>query len=130
MLAAARASQCLRSPRPTSRRTSGRRCRCRARATCSGRHPRRGRSARRLRPRRTSRRWSCRVPALPGEFPRAAGSPWRPRELRRSPLHDSAGSRDLGWHCLSNAACLMRPQLFVFFVVSRITIICHIIRHF
>ena len=38
----------------------------------------------------------------------------------------------LGWHYLSNATCLIRPRMFYmcFFVVSRITIICHMIRHF
>ena len=37
----------------------------------------------------------------------------------------------LGWHYLSNATCLMQPRLFyAFLVVSRITIICHILRHF
>ena len=34
----------------------------------------------------------------------------------------------LGWHYLSNATCLMRPHSFyVFFFVSRITILCYII---
>ena len=37
----------------------------------------------------------------------------------------------LGWHYSSNATCLMRPHLFyAFFVVSRITMTCYIIRHF
>ena len=32
---------------------------------------------------------------------------------------------ELGWHYLSNATCLIRPHVFyVFFVVSRIAIIC------
>ena len=36
----------------------------------------------------------------------------------------------IGWHYLSNATCLMRPRLFyVRFVVSRITILCYIVRH-
>ena len=35
------------------------------------------------------------------------------------------------WHYLSNATCLIRPHLFyVFVVVSRITIICYMIRPF
>ena len=35
----------------------------------------------------------------------------------------------VGWHCLSNATCLILPhQFYVFFVVSRITTICYIIR--
>ena len=35
-----------------------------------------------------------------------------------------------GWHHLSNARCRMRPHLFhARFVVSRVTIICCIIRH-
>ena len=43
------------------------------------------------------------------------------------PLWESAG---FGWHYLSNATCLIRPHLFcVFFVVSRIVIICYIICH-
>ena len=37
----------------------------------------------------------------------------------------------LGWHYSSNATCLIRPRLFyVFFAVSRITVICNIIRKF
>ena len=36
-----------------------------------------------------------------------------------------------GWHYWSNATCLIRPHLFyACFVVSRITIICHILRNF
>ena len=36
-----------------------------------------------------------------------------------------------GWHYLSNATCLIRPHaLYVFVVVSRTTIICHLICHF
>ena len=36
-----------------------------------------------------------------------------------------------GWHYLSNATCLIRPRLFyVLFVVSRIALICYIIRYF
>ena len=36
-----------------------------------------------------------------------------------------------GWHYLSNATCPMRPHLFyACFVVSRIAIICYILRHF
>ena len=39
--------------------------------------------------------------------------------------------RGFGWHYLSTATCLMRPRLFyVLFVVSRITIICCVARHF
>ena len=35
-----------------------------------------------------------------------------------------------GWHYLSNATCVVRPRLsYAFFVVSRITIICYVIRH-
>ena len=37
----------------------------------------------------------------------------------------------LGRHCLSSAACLMRPRLFyALFVVSGITVTCYITRHF
>ena len=37
----------------------------------------------------------------------------------------------LGWHYLSNNACLMRPHLlYACLVVSRIIITCYIIRHF
>ena len=45
---------------------------------------------------------------------------WRhPRKLAR-----------LGWHCLSKATCLIRPHLFyACFVVSRLTMICYILRH-
>ena len=36
----------------------------------------------------------------------------------------------VGWRYLSNATCRMRPSLFyAFVVVSRIAIICEIIRH-
>ena len=36
----------------------------------------------------------------------------------------------LGWHYLSNATCLIRPHVFyALFIVSRIIIICYIIRH-
>ena len=35
---------------------------------------------------------------------------------------------ELGWHYLSNTTCLIRPPLYVFFVVSRMIIICYIIR--
>ena len=35
-----------------------------------------------------------------------------------------------GWHYLSHATCLIRPHLLsACFVVSRITILCFIIRH-
>ena len=37
----------------------------------------------------------------------------------------------LGWHYLSNATCLIQPHLFyACFVVSRITTLCYMIRHF
>ena len=43
----------------------------------------------------------------------------------------TGSSQKIGWHCLSNAACLIRPHLFcAWFVVSKITIIRHIVRHF
>ena len=36
----------------------------------------------------------------------------------------------LGWHYLSNATCLIRPHLlYALFIVSRVIISCHIIRH-
>ena len=39
--------------------------------------------------------------------------------------------RSVGWHYSSEATRMMRPRLFyASFVVSRITIICYIIRHF
>ena len=35
-----------------------------------------------------------------------------------------------GWHCLSTAPCLLRPRLSSeFFAVSRITVICYMIRY-
>ena len=38
---------------------------------------------------------------------------------------------DVGWNYLSDATCLMRPHLFcACFVVSRVTMICYIIRNF
>ena len=39
--------------------------------------------------------------------------------------------RCIGRHCLSNATCLIRPHLFyALLIVSRITIVCNIIRRF
>ena len=36
----------------------------------------------------------------------------------------------IGWHYSSNATCLMRPRLFYVFVfVSKIDVICYIVRH-
>ena len=49
---------------------------------------------------------------------------------RNSPclLHESSV---FWWHCLSNAACLMRPHLFYsLFILSTITINCYIIHNF
>ena len=40
------------------------------------------------------------------------------------------GAPKCGWHDLSNATCLIWPRSFyVFFVVSRIVIVCGILRH-
>ena len=36
----------------------------------------------------------------------------------------------IGWRYLSNATCLIRPHLYVLFVVSRIIIICQLSRRF
>ena len=37
----------------------------------------------------------------------------------------------LGWHYLSNATCLMPPRsVYALFIVSRITIVCYLIRRF
>ena len=45
--------------------------------------------------------------------------------------YKSSCEAHIGWHNLSNAACPMRPRLFyALFVVSRITIICYVIRRF
>ena len=47
------------------------------------------------------------------------------------PYRFPAAKAALGWHYLSTATCLMRPHsCYACFVVSRITIICHMIRHF
>ena len=46
-------------------------------------------------------------------------------------LSDEKIATVAGWHYLSNVTCLIRLHLFyACFVVSRITIMCYIIRHF
>ena len=63
----------------------------------------------------------------------------RPLSSRAFTAHGNATAplcttpqRSFGWHYLSNATCLMRPRLYiyVFFVVSRITIGCYIFAKF
>ena len=47
-----------------------------------------------------------------------------------APLIPRVPPTDIGWQYLSNATRLMRPRLFhARFVMSRITISCHMIRH-
>ena len=42
-----------------------------------------------------------------------------------APVRKFTKEASIGWHCLSDATCLMRPRLFrVFFFAPRITIIC------
>ena len=56
--------------------------------------------------------------------------PRAPTPLAAPPARARAASF-LGRHCLSNATCLIRPQLFyVCFVVSMSTIMCYILRQF
>ena len=43
-------------------------------------------------------------------------------------LYDSTS---IGWHCLSNATCLIRPHLFYApFIVLRVTVLCRTVHHF
>ena len=63
----------------------------------------------------------------------AGGLPECGREGVPAPLdvRTQEERQDLGRHHLSNATCLIRPHVFyALFVVSRITIICYMIRHF
>ena len=54
----------------------------------------------------------------PGGLPTVAGA-------------GACGRAKLGWHHLSDAACLVQPRLFyACFVLSRTIIICYIARHF
>ena len=65
----------------------------------------------------------------------SCGAAWNVLDPQRSPAtwHAQGGQwTHLGWHCLSDATCPIRPHLlYALFVVSRITIICYMtmIRH-
>ena len=64
---------------------------------------------------------------VPTPSPKIAGDPPKKRRAHGLSLWTWT---PIGRHYLSNAACLMRPHMFyAFFVVSRITIICHIIEN-
>ena len=79
---------------------------------------------------------SSTIRILRGGILRSKGNFWESlsqQNLSRDNLSRKIGrtSRPLGWHYLSNDTCLIRPRLLcAFFVVSRITIISCILRHF
>ena len=76
--------------------------------------------------------------ALWGGTPSAYRGPPRPELLVTAPEDPDSGDpseharrarAQIGWHYLSNATCLIRPRLFyALFAVSRIIIVCYMIR--